>query len=63
MYNLAAKPTYYIWITEDMVEEEVEQIKNFWTLMGFRVVTFKDGSKEKDINIGLKAIIRNHIRS
>lgn len=29
--------------------------------MGFRVVTFIDGPKDRDINEGIKAVIKNHI--
>ena len=44
-----------------MKEEELEQVKNYWTSLGFRTVTFLDGSSSKDINEGLKAVIKNHI--
>lgn len=40
------KPTYYIWKTEDMNNEEVEKSKLYWQSLGFRVVTFIDGSKD-----------------
>jgi hypothetical protein len=55
-----SKPTYYIWKTEDMNNEEVEKRKLYWLSLGFRVVTFIDGSK--DIHSGLKAVIKNHIK-
>ncbi|WMJ89340.1 hypothetical protein [Anaerocolumna sp. MB42-C2] len=58
-----SKPTYYIWKTDEMKQEEYEYIKNYWTSLGFRTVTFVDGSSNKDINEGLKAVIKNHITS
>ena len=64
MYGLArSKPTYYIWKTEEMNEKEFKRIKDYWTSLGFRTVTFLDGSSNKDINEGLKAVIKNHITS
>lgn len=58
-----AKPNYYLWKTEDISMEEIERKKQHWKALGFRVVTFVDGSKEKDINEGIKAVIKNHITS
>lgn len=58
-----SKPTYYIWKTEEMKEEEFQQIKKYWTSLGFRTVTFLDGSSDKEIKEGLKAVIKNHISS
>lgn len=55
------KPTYYIWKTEDMKNEEVEKTKLYWQSLGFRVVIIIDGRKDKDIHTGLKAVIKNHI--
>lgn len=55
-----AKPTYYLWKTEDLSLEDIEIQKAYWSSFGFRVVIFIDGNKEKDINYGLKAIIKNH---
>ncbi len=54
------RPTYYIWMTEEMKEEELEQIKIYWNELGFRTVIFYEGSSGKDINEGLKAVLKNH---
>jgi hypothetical protein len=54
------KPTYYLWKTKDISEEKIERQKQYWTAFGFRVVIFIDGDNEKDINVGLKAIVKNH---
>lgn len=43
--------------------EEVEKSKLYWQSLGFRVVTFVDGRKDKDIHSGLKAVVKNHISS
>ena len=53
------RPTYYIWMTEEMKEEELEQIKKYWTELGFRTVIFYEGNS-KDIDEGLKAVLKNH---
>lgn len=54
------RPTYYIWMTEEMKKEELEQIKNYWNELGFRSVIFYEGNNVKDINEGLKAVLKNH---
>ncbi|WFR55913.1 hypothetical protein QA584_20155 [Anaerocolumna sp. AGMB13025] len=56
-----SKPTYYLWKTEDMSQEELEEQKKYWMSLGFRIVTFLDGNSNKDIHEGLKAVIKNHL--
>lgn len=60
---MSHKPTYYLWKSKDSKEEEIEQLKKHWTSLGFRVVIFIDGDMGKDINEGMKEIIRNHLSS
>lgn len=55
------KPTYYIWCSAATPPEEIARQKNLYAELGFRVVTFFDGDIHKDINDGLKALIKNHI--
>lgn len=43
-----------------MKKEELEQIKNYWNELGFRTVVFYEGNSGKDINEGLKAVLKNH---
>ncbi len=54
------KPTYYLWYNNFSTQEEYRQTKEKLTECGFRVVTYSDGSKEKDIHNGLKMLIKNH---
>lgn len=63
MVKLASrsKPTYYIWMTEDMDKNVVEKSKLYWSSIGFRVVTFIDGNK--NIHSGIKEVIKNHMHS
>lgn len=56
-----SKPTYYLWKTADMSQEELEEQKKYWMSLGFRIVTFLDGNSNKDIHEGLKAVIKNHL--
>ena len=55
-----SKPTYYLWKNEFQTPEEFEKIKTKYRELGFRVVVFGDGSPDKDINEGIKAVIKNH---
>lgn len=55
-----SKPTYYLWRNEFQTQQEFEKIKTKYRELGFRVVTFLDGSSDKDINEGIKAVIGNH---
>lgn len=54
------KPTYYLWKNDFSSQEELETTKEQYKKLGFRVVTYLDGQKEKDIHDGLKAVIQNH---
>ena len=54
------KPTYYLWKNELSTHEEFEKEKEKYKKLGFRVVTYLDGQKDKNIHDGLKAIIKNH---
>lgn len=36
-------------------------MKEKYIRMGFRVVTFKDGPADRNIEEGIKALIKNHI--
>ena len=40
--------------------QEFEDIKTKYRNLGFRVVTFLDSNQDKDINDGIKAVIKNH---
>ena len=55
-----SKPTYYLWRNEFHTPQEFEEIKTKYRELGFRVVTFLDGSPDKDINEGIRAVIGNH---
>lgn len=55
------KPTYYIWRDSYSTQEEYEVTKECYTRMGFRIVTFKDGWNNNDIQEGIRAVIKNHI--
>lgn len=55
-----SKPTYYLWKTNEMSDEELEEQKQYLNSLGFRTVTFRDGNCKKDIHMGLKRIINNH---
>lgn len=56
-----SKPTYYLWKTPSMTEENLNQQKQSFIKLGFRVVVFRDGDGQKDINEAIKAVIQNHI--
>lgn len=55
------KPTYYLWKCDFSTQEDLESAKEIYSKSGFRVVTYQDGQKQKDIHEGLKAVIKNHI--
>lgn len=55
------KSTYYIWRDDYSTQEEYKITKEHYTKMGFRVVTFKDGRSDYDIQEGIRAVIKNHI--
>lgn len=55
------KPTYYIWRDNYSTQEECDITKEHYTKMGFRVVTFKGGRNNYDIQEGIRAVIKNHI--
>lgn len=54
------KPTYYLWRDHFSTQEDFDAAKERFTRIGFRVVTYFDGQPNKDIHIGMKALIRNH---
>ncbi len=62
-HSTVSTPTYYLWKTEEMREEVWEELKQHWSSLGFRIVTFLDGNSNKDIHEGLKAVIQNHLSS
>ena len=55
-----SKPTYYLWKNDFSSTEEYETAKDKYRKLGFRVVTYLDGQDDKDIHMGLKAVIKNH---
>ena len=55
-----SKPTYYLWRNEFHTEKEFLSLKTKYKELGFRVVVFWDGSPDKDINEGIKAVVKNH---
>lgn len=55
-----AKATLYLWKTVEMTMNDLEIQKRYWRKLGFRVVVLIDGDAEKDINEGMKAVIKNH---
>ena len=55
------KPTYYLWRDDYATQEEYINEKKRYTRMGFRVVTFKGGQNNLDIQQGIKSVIKNHI--
>ncbi len=48
------KPTYYVWKTKDMPENELWEKKEYWRRMGFRVVILREG--EEKIEVMLKKL-------
>lgn len=56
------KPTYYLWKTDFPTCEEFEKVREKYIKIGFRVVTFQDGRADRDINEGMKAVIKNHMQ-
>lgn len=57
-----SKPTYYFWRTAFQTEEEFIRTKTKYEGLGFRVVIYLDGSDEKDIHDGIRALIQNHLK-
>lgn len=55
-----SKPTYYLWKNDFSTEEAFIKAKEKFTNLGFRVVTFNDRKKEKDLREGIRAVIQNH---
>lgn len=54
------KPTYYLWRSDFSTQENYEQTKENFTRLGFRTVTYLDGSENENIHDGIKQLIRNH---
>lgn len=54
------KPTYYLWRSDFVSQEDFEAERKKYADTGFRVVTFSDGTPDADISDGIKALIRNH---
>ncbi len=54
------RPTYYLWRNDFATQEEYSSAKETLTRLGFRVVTFLDGTASQNIHDGLKQLIRNH---
>ena len=57
-----SKPTYYLWRNDFSSQEEFETAKEQYRKLGFRVVTYLDEKKDKNIHDGLKVIIKNHYK-
>ena len=57
-----SKSTYYLWKNDFSSQEEYETAKDKYMKLGFRVVTYLDGQKNRNIHDGLKAVIKNHYR-
>jgi len=55
------KPTYYLLQDNYPSLKEYQNAKERYTRMGFRVVTFKGGQNNLDIQQGIKSVIKNHI--
>lgn len=58
---MSGKPTYYLWKNGNSPEDTIEKQKEQLLKYGFRVTILNDGSINKDINNGMKALIRNHM--
>ena len=56
-----SKPTYYFVKKEFPTQKEYEVVKELYRKLGFRVVTYVDGQREKEIQEGLKLVIKNHM--
>lgn len=54
------KPIRYLWRNDAETQEEYEEEKAKYQRYGFRIVTYKGGTK-KDIHSGLKEVIKNHL--
>lgn len=57
------KPTYYLWKSDFPNDDALSKEKKKYTDFGFRVVVYQDGQNRKNINDGLKALIKNHYPS
>ena len=57
-----SKPTYYLWQTDFVSQDAFQKEKEKYTRMGFRVVAFLDGQPDTNIQDGIKALIKNHIK-
>lgn len=55
------KPVYYLWKNDFPTPEDYEAAKQMYQDSGFRVVTYQDGPRAKEILEGLRAIITNHM--
>lgn len=55
------KPTYYLWRTNYVSQEEFESDREKYVKNNFRVVTFLDGEPDRNIHDGIKTLIKNHI--
>lgn len=56
-----SKPTYYLVKKEFSTQKEYEEAKELYSKLGFRVVTYVGGQNEKEIQEGLKLVIKNHM--
>lgn len=54
------RPTYYLWRSSFASQTEFEQARSRFGKLGFRVVTYLDGAPERNLNEGMKQLIRNH---
>ena len=54
------KPTYYLWRNDFSSQEEFEAERKKYADIGFRVVTFLDGTSNTNIHDGIKALVKNH---
>ncbi len=55
------KPTYYLVRNEFATQKDYEVAKELYSKLGFRVVTYVGAQDKKEIQEGLKAIIKNHM--
>lgn len=57
-----SKPTYYLWQKDYSTTEEYESAKERFSKLGFRVVTYLDGPDTKNVDKGMKQLIKNHFQ-